>query len=147
MEFVLGDAGVRVDLSADTPLPDGHPFVADGLEASDAAALFYTSGTTGRPKGVPTTPRAFVTNAVNLIRCRGIPGDTGADLRTLISVPLLHVTARNAQFMVAAYLGGTSVIMPALDLPRLTDALTAERISFALKNHLCEQVRWGAPLR
>ncbi|MEU0405315.1 AMP-binding protein [Streptomyces sp. NPDC006197] len=130
--FVLGDAGVKVDLSADTPLPDGEPFVADGLEASDVAALFYTSGTTGRPKGVPTTHRAFVTNAVNLIRCLGIPEGTGTDLRTLISVPLFHVTACNAQFMVAAYLGGTSVIMPVLDLPRLTEALTAERISFVV---------------
>ncbi|MEU8526026.1 MULTISPECIES: class I adenylate-forming enzyme family protein [Streptomyces] len=130
VEFVLGDAGVKVDLSALTPLPEGDPYVADELEPSHVAALFYTSGTTGRPKGVPTTHRAFLTNSENLIRCLGIPGDVGPDLRTLISVPLFHVTACNAQFMVAAYLGGTSVIMPALDLPRLTEALPGERISF-----------------
>ncbi|MEV6329340.1 AMP-binding protein [Streptomyces sp. NPDC051909] len=132
VDFVLGDAGVKVDLPAHTPLSDGDPYVAEGVEPSHVAALFYTSGTTGRPKGVPTTHRAFLTNAENLIRCLGIPGEIGADLRTLISVPLFHVTACNSQFIVAAYLGGTSVIMPALHLPRLTEALTAERISFVV---------------
>ncbi|MEU9859497.1 AMP-binding protein [Streptomyces sp. NPDC047971] len=130
VEFVLADAGVKADLADGTPLPDGDPYVTADLDAVDVAALFYTSGTTGRPKGVPTTHEAFVTNAENLIRCLGIPRDAGPELRTLISVPLFHVTGCNAQFVVAACLGGTSVIMPSLDLPRLTAALTEERISF-----------------
>ncbi len=132
VEFVLGDAGVKVDLSVGTPLPDGDAYMAVDLDPADVAALFYTSGTTGRPKGVPTTHEAFLTNAENLVRCLGIPRDIGPDLRTLISVPLFHVTACNSQFLVAAYLGGTSVIMPALDLPGLTAALAAEKISFVV---------------
>ncbi|MFF7774870.1 class I adenylate-forming enzyme family protein [Streptomyces tanashiensis] len=130
VEFVLGDAGVKLDLPADAPLPDGDPYVLADPEPSDVVALFYTSGTTGLPKGVPTTHEAFVTSAENLTRCLGIPRDAGPGLRTLISVPLFHVTACNAQFLVAAYVGGTSVIMPSLDLPGLTRALTTERISF-----------------
>ncbi|MER8037725.1 class I adenylate-forming enzyme family protein [Streptomyces hydrogenans] len=130
VEFVLEDAGVRVDLPADAPLPDGVPYVTADADRDDVAALFYTSGTTGRPKGVPTTHAAFVTSAENMVRCLGIPRDAGSDLRTLISVPLFHVTACNAQLLVAAYVGGTSVIMPALDLPALPAAITAERISF-----------------
>ncbi|MFF9011643.1 class I adenylate-forming enzyme family protein [Streptomyces sp. NPDC014870] len=130
MEAVLADAGVKVDLPEGAPLPDGDPFVAPDPDPTDVAALFYTSGTTGRPKGVPTTHEAFVTNAENLIRCLGIPRDAGPELRTLVSVPLFHVTGCNAQFVVAAVLGGTSVIMPTLDLPRLAAALTEERISF-----------------
>jgi len=31
VEFVLQDAGVTVDLAADSPLPDGDPLVVDGL--------------------------------------------------------------------------------------------------------------------
>ncbi|MYX99080.1 AMP-binding protein [Streptomyces sp. SID486] len=130
VESVLGDAGVKVDLPADAPLPDGEPHVTTDVVAADVAALFYTSGTTGRAKGVPITHEAFVTNAENLIRCLGIPRDAGSELRTLISVPLFHVTGCNAQFVVAACLGGTSVIMPGLDLPRLAAALAEERISF-----------------
>ncbi|RKT87310.1 Acyl-CoA synthetase (AMP-forming)/AMP-acid ligase II [Saccharopolyspora antimicrobica] len=130
VEFVLGDSGVKVDLSADSPLPDGSPQVAAGLGAADVAGLFYTSGTTGRPKGVPTTHEAFITNAENMVRCLGMPRDVGSDLRTLISVPLFHVTACNSQLLVAAYVGGTAVIMPELDLPALAESLPAERISF-----------------
>jgi acyl-CoA synthetase (AMP-forming)/AMP-acid ligase II len=127
--FVLSDAGARVDLAADAPLPDGAPYVAQELGAADIAALFYTSGTTGRPKGVPTTHEAFLTNAENMLRCVGLDRDIAEDFRTLISVPLFHVTGCNSQLLTAAYVGGTSVIMPALDLARLINALADERIS------------------
>jgi acyl-CoA synthetase (AMP-forming)/AMP-acid ligase II len=127
--FVLSDAGTRVDLAADTPLPEGEPCVVDGLDRADVAALFYTSGTTGRPKGVPTTHEAFLTNAENMVRVLGQPRDLGEQFRTLISVPLFHVTGCNSQLLAATYVGGSSVIMPALDLAGLIGALSTERIS------------------
>ncbi|MEO6793636.1 MAG: AMP-binding protein [Mycobacterium sp.] len=129
VDFVLTDAGVRVDLAPGTALPDGQPHVVDGLEPSDTAALFYTSGTTGRPKGVPTTHEAFLTNAENMVRALGRPRDLGEEFRTLISVPLFHVTGCNSQLLVAVYTGGTAVIMPALNLPELITTLPAQRIS------------------
>ncbi|OBI40631.1 acyl-CoA dehydrogenase [Mycobacterium kyorinense] len=129
VEFVVSDAGAQLDLAADTPLPDAEPYVVDGLERRDVAAIFYTSGTTGRPKGVPTTHEAFLTNAENMIRCLGQPRDIGEELRTLISVPLFHVTGCNSQLLFAGYVGGASVIMPALNLAELVTVLSAERIS------------------
>ena len=99
------------------------------LGPSDVAALFYTSGTTGHPKGVPTTHEAFLTNTENAIRCLDQPRDLGEAMRTLISVPLFHVTGCNTQLLVAARLGGAAVIMPALNLDGLIAALSAERIS------------------
>lgn len=129
VDFVLSDAGVRVDLAPGTALPDGKPYVVDGVEAGDIAALFYTSGTTGRPKGVPTTHEAFLTNAENMVRSMGQSRQLGEELRTLISVPLFHVTGCNSQLLVAAYAGGAAVIMPALSLPELIAALPAQRIS------------------
>ena len=130
VEFVLKDAGVKVDLYPETALPDGKAYVEAGLGHADVAAMFYTSGTTGHPKGVPTTHEAFLTNSQNMIRCLGIPADIGPELRTLISVPLFHVTGCNSQLLVAAQVGGASVIMPTLDQPALIAALLAERITF-----------------
>jgi acyl-CoA synthetase (AMP-forming)/AMP-acid ligase II len=129
VEFVLSDAGAHVDLAADAPLPDGQPYVTEQLGRADTAALFYTSGTTDHPKGVPTTHEAFLTNTENAVRCLGLPKDLGENMRTLISVPLFHVTGCNSQLLAAARLGGASVIMPALNLDELIATLTAERIS------------------
>src|SRR5260221_444341 len=81
-------------------------------------------------KGVPTTHEAFLTNAENMIRCLGVRRDVGEELRTLICVPLFHVTGCNSQLLTALYVGGTSVIMPALDLPKLAGLLSVERITF-----------------
>lgn len=130
LEFVIADSGARVDLAPGVDLPDGDPVEPDDAGPDEIAALFYTSGTTGRPKGVPTTDRAFLTNARNMATALELTPDQGTELRTLISVPLFHVTGCNSQLLVAAYLGGTSVILPALDLGRLLAALTEERISF-----------------
>ncbi len=129
VDFVLSDAGVHIDLDAATALPDGPPYIADHLRPKDVAALFYTSGTTGHPKGVPTTHEAFVTNTENGIRCLDQPRDIGEELRTLISVPLFHVTGCNTQLLPALRLGGAAVIMPTLNLDELVATLTAERIS------------------
>ncbi|MDR3658572.1 MAG: class I adenylate-forming enzyme family protein [Mycobacterium sp.] len=129
VEFVLGDSGAHVDLAADTPLPDGRPYVTEQLGRTDIAALFYTSGTTGHPKGVPTTHEAFLTNTENSVRCLGLPRDLGEGMRTLISVPLFHVTGCNSQLLAATRVGGASVIMPALKLDELIATLPRERIS------------------
>jgi len=129
VDFVLADAGARVDLAPGVALPDGEPYVVEGLQPADTAALFYTSGTTGRPKGVPTTHEAFLTNAENMMRVMGQSREIGEEFRTLISVPLFHVTGCNSQLLVAAYTGGTAVIMPSLSLPEVITTLPAQRIS------------------
>ncbi|ASW91265.1 acyl-CoA dehydrogenase [Mycobacterium marseillense] len=129
VDFVLSDSGARLDLAPDAALPDGPPYVTEELGRADVAALFYTSGTTGHPKGVPTTHEAFLTNTENAIRCLRQPRDLGEGMRTLISVPLFHVTGCNSQLLAAARLGGASVIMPTLDLDALIAALGAERVS------------------
>lgn len=129
VEYVLSDAGVRIDLAGDATLPDGRPYVTEQLRPKDVAALFYTSGTTGHPKGVPTTHEAFLTNTENALRCLNQPRDIGEELRTLISVPLFHVTGCNSQLLAATRLGGAAVIMPALDLDGLIAAVPDEQIS------------------
>jgi acyl-CoA synthetase (AMP-forming)/AMP-acid ligase II len=124
--YVVEDSGARVVYRTGEELPDGEPYVDTSAKADTLAAIFYTSGTTGFPKGAMTSHRAFLTNCENMVRCLDIPHDL--PLRTLLSVPLFHVTGCNSQLLTALYLGGSSVILPALDLGVLIGAMASERV-------------------
>jgi acyl-CoA synthetase (AMP-forming)/AMP-acid ligase II len=130
VDYVVSDSGSSFVFAPGDPLPDGEPYVCDGLAPGDLAAIFYTSGTTGFPKGAMTTHAAFLTNCENMLRSLQLPLAGGGLLRTLISVPLFHVTGCNAQLLTVMYAGGASVIMPALDVAGLLRLVGDERINF-----------------
>jgi acyl-CoA synthetase (AMP-forming)/AMP-acid ligase II len=97
----------------------------DDAAPADPAAIFYTSGTTGFPKGAPTSHENFLSNAETCRRALYVAPD---DLRTLISVPLFHVTGCNSQLLVAMYTGGTAAIMSAFETGAFLRAISEERI-------------------
>jgi acyl-CoA synthetase (AMP-forming)/AMP-acid ligase II len=130
VEYVVSDSGSSFVFEPGEPLPDGEPYACAELAPDDLAAIFYTSGTTGFPKGAMTTHAAFLTNCENMLRTLQLPLERGDALRTLISVPLFHVTGCNAQLLTVMYAGGASVILPALDIPRLIRLVGDERINF-----------------
>src|SRR5205823_4965900 len=112
--------------------PSGAPYVYEGGEPGDLAAIFYTSGTTGRSKGATSTQEALLGVAENMRRAAGIPANAGGDLRTLVSVPLFHVTGFAAQMVTTLLTGGTLVILNGLDAARMMQTIAAERISLML---------------
>src|SRR6188508_3237880 len=59
IEYCIEDSGARLVLRADDPLPDGpaHPGELD-RDPEEPSVMLYTSGTTGKPKGVPRSHRA-----------------------------------------------------------------------------------------
>ena len=85
------------------------------------ATMFYTSGTTGRPKGAVGTHRNAVTNLMNLFFVgqrstlrfgTGNVDATGASIQNsfLLSVPLFHATGCLAVLIVNTAAGGKLVI-------------------------------------
>src|SRR4051794_11493800 len=114
-EYVLADCAAAYVVRPGEPLPDGEPGELPDPAHTDVAALFYTSGTTGRPKGAMTTHENFLTTIETVIRCRELSRDPGVRHAILISVPLFHVTGCNSQFLTQIALGGTSVVMPRFD--------------------------------
>jgi long-chain acyl-CoA synthetase len=111
-EFILGDCGAAYVVRPGEPLPDGEPGEIADAGHGDVAALFYTSGTTGRPKGAMVTHENFLTTIESVIRCRELSRDPAVTHATLISVPLFHVTGCCSQMMTQVALGGLSVVMP-----------------------------------
>lgn len=92
------------------------------LEAEDNATIFYTSGTTGHPKGALGTHRNAAMNVMNgvfsLARCylrRGEPLPTpdpnARQKATLLSIPFFHTTGCNAVLIPAMGQGAKIVLM------------------------------------
>jgi 2-furoate---CoA ligase len=106
-------------------LPGGDP-AAGPSDISDGhpALMLYTSGTTGRPKGVPRSQRAEWSAALaHVIQCRYRPGE-----RTLGVMPLYHTMAVRSLLAMHA-VGGCFVVRPEFDATEAIGVIAAERVS------------------
>lgn len=127
VEYVVTDSGSCFSFLTGHPLPDGAPFVVDDLTRGDVSAIFYTSGTTGFPKGAMTTHENFLSNTENCRRVVKLPDD--GSVRNLVSVPLFHVTGCNSQLLPTCESGDSLVIMPAFEVQAFLRAIGDERIN------------------
>ncbi|MHB8531584.1 MAG: class I adenylate-forming enzyme family protein [Solirubrobacteraceae bacterium] len=109
--YVVEDSGARHTFMPGAALPEGTPVEPEALTHEDLAAIFYTSGTTGFPKGAMTSHGNFLTNSENALRCNPIDRSEGAEISTLVSVPLFHVTGANSQLIPLLELGGRVEIL------------------------------------
>ncbi len=117
----------------DTPLPD------PGLHPDDLATIFYTSGTTGRPKGAAGTHRNILTNyittgfrAARAAARRGgaVPAaPSTAPRRLLLPMPFFHVTGFHSTLMPSLANGATIHCMYKWDVDRALDIIARERIN------------------
>ncbi|WP_219416835.1 class I adenylate-forming enzyme family protein [Pseudonocardia nigra] len=129
IEYVLADSGASVVLRPGEPLPDGDPRADDIPTHADLAAIFYTSGTTGFPKGAMTTQENFLSNVETAIRVTGIDRTAGPEQRNLVSVPLFHVTGCNSQLLVQLAIGGTTMILPEFQVQAFLRTVVEERVN------------------
>lgn len=99
-------------------------FARPELNEDDVAELFYTSGTTARPKGVMLTNRSLYMHAM------GAVVGLGCDDRIvqLHSIPLFHVNGWGTPHSVTM-VGGRHVMLPRFDPPQVLETIERERVT------------------
>jgi acyl-CoA synthetase (AMP-forming)/AMP-acid ligase II len=126
-DYVIKDSGSEYTFLPGEKLPQGQPYAVENLGLGDLAAIFYTSGTTGFPKGAMTTHENFLSNVETCQRVKRMPRDGSS--RNLVSVPLFHVTGCNSQLLPTCCDGGTTVIMPGFEVQAFLRVIREERIN------------------
>ncbi len=91
------------------------------------AALPYSSGTTGLPKGVMLSHYNLVANVYQFLG----PGATQLNCNDniLCFLPLYHIYGLNVMLNPALMLGATLVLMPRFGVPQVTQLITEEAIT------------------
>ncbi len=133
-ESALPEAVLPMEVpAADEKLP--------GLEIApdDDATIFYTSGTTGRPKGVVGSHRNICSNLLNLMyvgarsamRTETPAGGAAppAPPVVLVPVPLFHATGCHSILVSSLFFGGSLVFMRKWDPSVAVELIERERVT------------------
>ncbi|WP_206604655.1 class I adenylate-forming enzyme family protein [Kineobactrum sediminis] len=113
------------------------------VDPNDDACIFYTSGTTGRPKGARLTHRGCVANIFNIAfintvqpmavaMARGATppaAGTAPAPNSLLATPLFHVTANNCVAQATTIAGGKLVHMYKWDAAEALELIEKERVT------------------
>ncbi len=137
-----GDAPEGVDRWDDVVGDGADTLPAADLDPDQDATIFYTSGTTGFPKGAVGTHRNMVTNLWTLM-CRGAAGalvkaDSGAapvpepeaqQTAIVLTVPLFHATGCHSVMVPAWFTGAKLVMMYRWDADRALELIEREQVT------------------
>jgi long-chain acyl-CoA synthetase len=133
LEKIIGPTGAWSDL------PDRAPPKVK-LAPDDDATIFYTSGTTGRPKGALGTHRGPISSIIiagysgarSYLRRGEVPPSPGPhnpQRRMLLSIPFFHVTGCFAMMFRSIYDGAMIAMMRRFDAEQAMKVMERERIT------------------
>ena len=107
------------DMDVQSPEPMAEHFPVRVLEPDEMAALLYTSGTTGLPKGVMLSSRNIMTNI-----CQGIAFFGLQDSERLLGLlPLFHSFSQNTCLWTSLFSGCSVIVVPKIERRYIVAAL------------------------
>jgi len=112
----------------DLLVPAGTPPAAADPAETDTAAILYTSGTTGNPKGAMLTHMNIVHSVLHYQACMRLEaGEVSA-----LAVPASHVTGLVAIIATMIGVAGTIVVVPAFRAELFITLMQRERVTHTL---------------
>ena len=147
LEAIVKDCAPRVLLTDRDPgplaghvervvsMPDEYEALLEGARAAvppqrdenALAALFYTGGTTGLPKGVMLTHRNLVANAFHKTIACSLSGDD-----VFLAAPAMFHVAGIAPLVGLLWLGASTVTVPAFDAEACLELIARHRVTLAI---------------
>jgi fatty-acyl-CoA synthase len=100
--------------------------IDEPVAESETCMIMYTSGTTGRPKGVQLTHANVAWNTVNLL----LDVDLTSTEVTLVSAPMFHVAALNQTVLPTFCKGGTMILVSAFDPDETLELIERHRVTY-----------------
>lgn len=94
-------------------------------EPGDTAAIVYTSGTTGRPKGAELSHFQLYMNAETPGRLFGVSDDDVV----LVVLPLFHVFGLSSELNVCVRFGATMSFVPRFDVAKVLEVIQRDRVT------------------
>jgi len=125
----VASSGGQADYEELIAAADPARYQAAECSENDAAAMCYTSGTTGRPKGVVYSHRAIVLHSLMSGMVDGLA--IGESETVMPVVPMFHVNAWGLPF--SSVMSGANLVLPGphLDAASLLELCEQERVTFA----------------
>jgi acyl-CoA synthetase (AMP-forming)/AMP-acid ligase II len=127
----------RVLEQALAPLLEAGEAELPEISPDDDATILFTSGSTGEAKGALSTHRSVTTGvyvyAIGLMVLRAILEGRGSpppQPRTLLNVPLFHVTGEVPVLLNSFVIGRTMVLMPKWDAKEAMRLIEKEKITY-----------------
>jgi fatty-acyl-CoA synthase len=117
---ILVGAEADAALAAVEPAPE-----APGVGLDDPAAILYTSGTTGRPKGAVLTHGNLTWNSLNTL----VDADIVSTDVALVISPLFHAASLGMGLLPVLLKGGTVVLERAFDAGRALRIIDEHRVT------------------
>ena len=117
----------EVDMNLDSPINGlACPHVDAYLDPEEMAALLYTSGTTGLPKGVMLSAKNILSNCIQTISRLGIVKDE----RVLGVLPFFHSFAQFTCVWAPFLMGCCVIIVPKIERRYIMEGLTHKPTMF-----------------